>query len=69
VMRYQLRYIRAQRTRSSPGAKHDDSPLERDRTNSSVPTRVPLFNLGQHVLPVGPPVLIFDVVSPAAPVS
>ena len=28
VMRYQLRYIRAQRTRSSPGAKHDDSPLE-----------------------------------------
>jgi hypothetical protein len=28
-----------------------------------------LFNLEQHVLPVGPRVLIFDVVSPAAPVS
>jgi hypothetical protein len=68
-MRYQLRYIRAQRTRSSPGAKHDDSPPERDRTNSSVPTRASLFNLGQDVLPVGPRVLIFDVVSPAAPVS
>jgi hypothetical protein len=27
VMRYQLRYIRAQRARSSPGAKHDDSQL------------------------------------------
>ena len=26
VMRYQLRYIRAQRTRSSSGAMHDDSP-------------------------------------------
>src|SRR5436305_11178799 len=39
VMRYQLRYIRAQRTRSSPGAKHDDSPPERDRTNSSTPPR------------------------------
>jgi hypothetical protein len=68
-MRYQLRYIRAQRTRSSPGAKHDDSPPERDRTNSSAPTRAPLFNLGQHVLPMGPRVLIFVVVSPAAPVS
>jgi hypothetical protein len=28
-----------------------------------------LFNLGQHVLPVGPRMLIFDVVSPATPVS
>src|SRR5271156_3143472 len=37
-MRYQLRYIRAQRTRSSPGAKHDDSPLERARTNLLVPS-------------------------------
>jgi hypothetical protein len=35
VMRYQLRYIRAQRTRSSPGAKHDDSRPERARTNFS----------------------------------
>ncbi|MDT5120473.1 MAG: hypothetical protein QOE30_6212, partial [Mycobacterium sp.] len=32
-MRYQLRYIRAQRTRSSPGAKDDDSPIERAHTN------------------------------------
>jgi hypothetical protein len=36
VMRYQLRYIRAQRTRSSPGAKHDDSPIERACTTSPV---------------------------------
>jgi hypothetical protein len=43
VMRYQLRYIRAQRTRSSPGAKHDDSPLERDHTNLFVPIGAPLF--------------------------
>src|SRR5262249_8489538 len=35
-MRYQLRYIRAQRTRSSPGAKDDDSPPERAHTNLSV---------------------------------
>ena len=68
-MRYQLRYIRAQRARSSPGAKHDDSPTEADDTNFSTPTRAPLFNLEQHVLPVEPRVLIFDVVSPAAPVS
>src|SRR5271163_3846933 len=33
VMRYQLRYIRAQRTRSSPGAKDDDSPIKRAHTN------------------------------------
>jgi hypothetical protein len=33
VMRYQLRYIRAPRTRSSPVAKDDDSPLERSHTN------------------------------------
>jgi hypothetical protein len=32
-MRYQLRYIRAQRTRSSPGAKDDDSPRKRAHTN------------------------------------
>jgi len=42
-MRYQLRYIRAQRTRSSPGAKHDDSPPVRDRTNFSASTRAPLI--------------------------
>ena len=61
-MRYQLRYIRAQRTRSSPGAKHDDSPPERDRTNFSAVTRASSFNGGQRVLPDGPRVLIFDVV-------
>jgi hypothetical protein len=62
VMRYQLRYIRAQRTRSSPGAKHDDSPPERDRTNFSAPTVASPLNVGQHVLREGLRVLIFDVV-------
>ena len=38
VMRYQLRYIRAQRARSSPGAKHDDSRREPTRTTFSVPS-------------------------------
>ena len=38
VMRYQLRYIRAQRARSSPGAKHDDSPPEWARTTCLVPS-------------------------------
>ena len=33
VMRYQLRHIREQRTRSSPGAKHDNSRRERAHTN------------------------------------
>ena len=33
VVRYQLRYIRVLRARSSPVAKDDDSPLERGRTN------------------------------------
>jgi hypothetical protein len=33
VMRYQLRYIRTPRARSSPVAKHDDSPLQRSGTN------------------------------------
>jgi hypothetical protein len=33
VVRYQLRYIRVPRARSSPVAKDDDSPLERGRTN------------------------------------
>ncbi len=42
VMRYQLRYIRAQRARSSPGAKHDDSPIERACTNSSATSGAPL---------------------------
>ena len=33
VMRYQLRYIRTPRARSSPVAKDDDSPLQRRGTN------------------------------------
>ena len=61
-MRYQLRYIRAQRTRSSPGAKHDDSPTERDRTNFLVATGAPLYGSGEHVLPRRLRVLTFDVV-------
>ena len=32
VMRYQLRHVRAQRTRSSPDAKPDNSPSERAHT-------------------------------------
>src|SRR5271169_7235499 len=35
VMRYQLRHIRAPRTRSSPGAKPDNSRRERAQTNFS----------------------------------
>jgi hypothetical protein len=37
VMRYQLRYIRAPRTTSSPVAKHDDSPQKCSRTNLNDP--------------------------------
>jgi hypothetical protein len=39
-MRYQLRHIRAQRTRSSPGAKHDNSRRERAHTNFLTHVRV-----------------------------
>ena len=46
VVRYQLRYIRVPRARSSPGAKHDDSPTERDRTNFLVATGAPLYGSG-----------------------
>jgi hypothetical protein len=34
VVRYQLRHTREKRTLAAPGATHDDSPPERDRTNS-----------------------------------
>ena len=61
VMRYQLRYIRTPRTRSSPGAKHDDSPPERDRTNSSVTMGAPRIDRRQRVLPQRRLVLTFDV--------
>lgn len=64
-MRYQLRYIRAQRARSSPGAKHDDSPV-------SVPTQIPCSDrVAEDPRParehLGRPlhvavVLVFDVV-------
>jgi hypothetical protein len=67
-MRYQLRYIRAQRTRSSPGAKHDDSPPEWARTNFSVPSGAPLAAAQQRVLPTRPRVLTFDVIRLLAPV-
>ncbi len=41
-MRYQLRYIRVPRARSSPVAKDDDSPRERGYTNPVVdPFRPP----------------------------
>ena len=68
VMRYQLRYIREPRTRSSPVAKHDDSPREPTRTTFSVPRprRPPLA--AQRVLPRPPRVLTFDVVHLLAPV-
>src|ERR1700759_81239 len=62
VMRYQLRYIRTPRTRSSPGAKHDDSPPERNRTNSSVTMGAPRFDRMQHVQLRRRLVLTFDVV-------
>ena len=39
VMRYQLRYIRAPRARSSLVAKDDDSPLIWAHTNSLAPAR------------------------------
>jgi hypothetical protein len=67
-MRYQLRYIRAQRTRSSPGAKHDDSPPEWARTNFLVPSGAPLSAAQQRVLPTRPRVLTFDVIRLLAPV-
>jgi hypothetical protein len=41
VMRYQLRYIRTPRARSSPGAKQNDSPPWRGHTNPLTGTRVP----------------------------
>ena len=40
-MRYQLRYIRAPRARSSPVAKDDDSPPKCSRTNLDVSAASP----------------------------
>lgn len=61
-MRYQLRYVRAQRARSSPGAKHDDSPRERAHTNFSerCVSRLALAQVVRSVVP--PVVLVFDLV-------
>ena len=66
VMRYQLRYIRAPRARSSPGAKHDDSPRERAHTNFLVRAVSRLSRRTWHPDAAGIVgvwhVLIFDVV-------
>src|SRR5262245_36126440 len=40
-MRYQLRYIRAPRTTSSPVAKDDDSPQKCSRTNPMIAAQRP----------------------------
>ena len=70
-MRYQLRYIRAQRTRSSPGAKDDDSPRERAHTNllARCVSRLSRDSLGRMGALCDPRiVLVFDVVRLSAPV-
>jgi hypothetical protein len=69
VVRYQLRHIRAQRTRSSPGAKHDDSPPERDHTNSMTPLARRSSNSDGTFWAVPRRVLIFVLVRLSAPVS
>src|SRR5271165_5471226 len=58
VMRYQLRYIRAPRTTSSPVAKDDDSPPQRSGTNPSMSVR------GQRILGKCQPVLVWRLGSP-----
>ena len=55
VMRYQLRYIREPRARSSPVANTDNSPPTRTRTNPGVLCR------GDRIQRKRPPVLIFDL--------
>ena len=71
-MRYQLRYIRAQRTRSSPGAKDDDSPRERAHTNLLVwaVSRLSRHPYDAHVARTAEAwlVLVFDLVRLSAPV-
>jgi hypothetical protein len=69
-MRYQLRYIRAQRTRSSPGAKDDDSPPERAHTNLLVSCKPRLASTrdARGASWDVRAVLVFDVVRPSAPV-
>jgi hypothetical protein len=68
-MRYQLRYIRAPRARSSPGAKHDDSRRERACTNLlDIARRVSIRRPSLRVLQTRQCVLVFDVVRLLAPV-
>jgi hypothetical protein len=57
VMRYQLRYIRAPRTRSSPVAKDDDSPQQRSHTNpfNDTLSRAPRRRSARDHLPRGLP--------------
>jgi hypothetical protein len=68
VVRYQLRHIRALRARTSPVAKHDDSPPERDRTNSLTPLARRCGNSDRTFCPPLR-VLIFVLVRLSAPVS
>ena len=68
-MRYQLRYIRVQRTRSSSGAKHDDSPVSRTGTNFLIPVHVSVCGPAQRFLPLHQRVLIFVLIRLSAPVS
>src|ERR1700741_1386467 len=69
-MRYQLRYVRAQRTRSSPGAKDDDSRPERAHTNLLVSCGSRLASPGpaRGAIREVPLVLLFDLVRRSAPV-
>ncbi len=72
VMRYQLRYIRAQRTRSSPGAKDDDSPIKQAHTNLLAETvsRLSRWSGEAHIARIlgAEYVLIFSLVRLSAPV-
>ena len=60
VMRYQLRYIRALRARSSPHANRNDSPPQYGRTN--LPAAFPGRRLPGVFWPKSPLVLVFVVV-------
>ena len=60
VMRYQLRYIRAPRARSSPRANRNDSPPQYGRTN--LPAAFASRRQLSVFWPKSPVVLLFDVV-------
>ena len=57
-MRYQLRYIRERRARSSPSAKIDNSPLTGSRTNPWV------IGGDDRIQRKNPRVLVFDLGNP-----